>query len=95
MSSIPDLPIYVFHEDPGHGWLQVYKLDIVALGLEDDISSCSYERKNCVYLEEDSDLSKFFSAYEKRFGVKPKIKKQYYDKYAHIRNFEPYRKDSL
>lgn len=52
---------YTFYEDPGHGWLEVPKAHIKALGIAGDISSCSYESDDgkMVYLEEDCDMSIF------------------------------------
>ena len=51
-----------FHEDGGHGWLQVPHGLIKSLGIGKEISSYSYKDKNFAYLEEDDDLSKFFRA---------------------------------
>lgn len=50
---------YTFYSDPGHGWLKVpFKL-LVELGIEKDISACSYMYGEHAYLEEDCDFSKF------------------------------------
>jgi hypothetical protein len=51
-----------FFADPGHGWLKVPKKDLVALGIADKISTCSYQLGENAYLEEDSDAAKFFEA---------------------------------
>jgi hypothetical protein len=60
------------HSDPGHGWYAVKRSLIQELGLTESISSCSYQRGQTVYLEEDSDASKFFKALAiQRLGVDP------------------------
>lgn len=53
-----------FIEDPGHGWLEVDKVDLVTLGIADKISHFSYQRgpTGKVYLEEDCDASVFLDA---------------------------------
>ncbi len=54
---------YRFIEDPGHGWLEVPRAEIEALGIADKISTCSYESTNgMVYLEEDCDMGVFCRA---------------------------------
>lgn len=52
----------VFHEDGGHGWLQVPMLLVKQLGITEKISGYSYKYKGDAYLEEDCDLSLFFRA---------------------------------
>jgi len=57
-----------FHCDAGHGWLEVPREDVDALGLADQISAYSYamasthQRAGMVYLEEDCDASLFLDA---------------------------------
>ncbi len=54
---------YTFYEDPGHGWLRVRIAHLVALGIDDKISTCSYcDNIHYAYLEEDSDLTTFLDA---------------------------------
>lgn len=48
--------------DPGHGWLSVSRLDILALGIQHLISGCSYMNENRVFLEEDGDTHLFMEA---------------------------------
>lgn len=52
---------YTFHQDPGHGWLEVPRAELQALGIAHRISGYSYESRDgaTVYLEEDCDLSTF------------------------------------
>lgn len=50
------------YTDPGHGWAKVSRATLKRLGLEEKISSYSYQRNDQVYLEEDCDLSLYISA---------------------------------
>ena len=51
--------MYLFHSDPGHGWLQVKRQELKDLGILDKISNYSYQKRGDVYLEEDCDYSLF------------------------------------
>ena len=51
-----------FYTDPAHGWLEVKRSHLIALGIENQISRFSYEQGARVYLEEDNDLSRFMEA---------------------------------
>ena len=51
--------MYIFHSDPGHGWLQVTRQELKDLGILDKISHYSYQKRGDVYLEEDCDYSLF------------------------------------
>jgi len=50
-----------FHEDNGHGWLEVPIAKLKELGIERDISEYSYmdSAKGVAYLEEDDDMQLF------------------------------------
>ncbi len=48
--------------DPGHGWLEVPKSLLAELGIEDKISSYSYQNGLMAYLEEDLDMHTFMQA---------------------------------
>jgi len=74
---------YTLYSDPGHGWLKVARKELIALDLMDKIT-CSYQRKDFVYLEEDNDASLFLDALKKQ----PKIKRNYTNKVSKIRNYE-------
>lgn len=60
---------YVFHTDPGHGWLEVDKDELSLFNIADKISSYSYKLGNKVFLEEDCDAGLFINALENR-GIK-------------------------
>jgi hypothetical protein len=80
-----------FHCDRGHGWLEVPREDIDALGLADQISAYSYamasthKRAGMVYLEEDCDASRYLDA-AKAAGYTLQIVEKYTDGDSPIRN---------
>jgi hypothetical protein len=53
---------YVFHTDPGHGWLAVKMAELHRLGIAGQITRFSYMRGQTAYLEEDCDLTTFIKA---------------------------------
>jgi len=77
---------YIFHSDPGHGWLAVKRQELINLGILDKISSCSYQKGKTVYLEEDCDYSLFMKAKEEK-GEDVKTRESYRDN-TPIRNYE-------
>jgi hypothetical protein len=60
---------YTFHVDPGHGWLEVPRREVEALGLSQRISDCSYQEGERVYLEEDVDAYRFIEALRTQHGI--------------------------
>jgi len=48
-----------YYHDAGHGWLAVKRKLLAESGLENEISSFSYQKGQTVYLEEDCDAYKF------------------------------------
>lgn len=73
MSSRQHSDAFIFHTDPGHGWLQVTPNDLKCVNLNPtDFSDCSYRKGNIFYLEEDCDAPKFLAAHRAKFG-NPKI----------------------
>jgi hypothetical protein len=84
-----------FHCDRGHGWLEVPREDIDALGLADQISAYSYamasthQRAGMVYLEEDCDASLYLDA-AKAAGYTLNITESYTDTDSPIRNMKPF-----
>jgi hypothetical protein len=85
---------FVFHHDPGHGWVAVKRSFLHTLGIADRITSYSYQRGATVYLEEDCDASTFEEAYIKMFGHKPNYKDSHnrscFRNESVIRNYESY-----
>ena len=76
---------YIFHNDPGHGWLEVGRDEIKGMA----ISGYSYQQGDRVYLEEDGDLTLFLQAHPE-ISTSDFIDK-YYDDYAPIRSMDSYR----
>lgn len=56
--------MYRFHQDPGHGWIEVPMSEIRELGIADKISTYSYQSRDgrIAYLEEDCDAGEFINA---------------------------------
>jgi hypothetical protein len=88
-----------FHCDRGHGWLEVPREDIDALGLANQISAYSYamasthKRAGMVYLEEDCDASLYLDA-AKAANWTIQIVEKYTDTDSHIRNMARYTTES-
>jgi len=40
---------YIFHVDPGHGWLEVSRSELKELGILNQISRYSYQRGDKVF----------------------------------------------
>jgi len=57
---------YPFISDPGHGWLMVEREELINVGVAHLISSCSYQHKGYVYLEEDCDAPIFLNVKKER-----------------------------
>lgn len=51
-----------FHTDPGHGWLEVTRADLVELGILGLVSAYSYTDGPRFYLEEDCDATLYLEA---------------------------------
>ena len=82
-----------FYSDPSHGWMKVSLKELQELGLIDKISPYSYAKDDSVYLEEDSDATKFLNALEKKTGTK--IGNEHFvehttDRSSKIRGYAPY-----
>jgi hypothetical protein len=87
-SKIASKLVFNFHSDSGHGWLAVKNSLIWELGLESKISKYSYMQGLTSYLEEDCDMSLFISAFELRFGHRPRTKELQSRDRSPIRSFK-------
>ena len=85
---------YIFHTDPGHGWLAVPFKELVDLGIQNDISGFSYVKGKTAYLEEDCDAGVFINAYKAKFGEMFKYRTPYPDK-TQIRYFDGYNSNKI
>lgn len=75
--------------DPGHGWSKVKRSELIKLDILNKITSCSYQRGEYVYLEEDCDLTTYVNAL-KSTGIEYKFTKNYTKGHrrSKIRNYE-------
>jgi len=86
----------IFHNDDGHGWLEVRLPDIKKAGLNlRDFSHYSYFKRdkdeegntsNRYFLEEDCDAPRFLEGYKRSTGGLPTIREERFDGSHWIRN---------
>ena len=89
MSNFNHGKTYVYHQDPGHGWLAVKVKELFELGIQYDISNHSYVQGNTVYLEEDCDAMLFISQYQACYGHQPNLRHSYRER-SPVRNYDRY-----
>lgn len=77
------------YSDPSHGWLKVTRKKLESLGISGQISSCSYQRGDWVYLEEDCDAGIFINAL-KAIGKTVEFREHHTDKRSRIRGYDMY-----
>jgi hypothetical protein len=78
-----------YHTDPGHGWLEVDRNHLVELGINEKITSYSYQKGNKVYLEEDVDMGTYLKTLKDNL-VQFNIIDLPQDRMSKIRNYKPY-----
>jgi hypothetical protein len=89
---------YIFHEDAGHGWLEVPLEALRTLSIGKKISPYSYVHGDKAYLEEDRDAPIFMKAwniYQATRGVEllyrnSEFKTVYDGRESPIRNYRRY-----
>ncbi len=79
------------YADPGHSWAKVSKEELIKLGIADEISSCSYERGDYAYLEEDCDRLKYLEALRAK-GMKWEFVENFTNKECRVRSYKNYNK---
>lgn len=79
-----------FHRDAQHGWLAVKRKELVALGLDKEISAFSYQLGKTVYLEEDVDAPKYLKAAAAALGREVETKDAKFWEKSNIRGFSAY-----
>tara|TARA_B110000483_G_scaffold238370_1_gene314869 strand:- start:892 stop:1254 length:363 start_codon:yes stop_codon:yes gene_type:complete len=81
---------FPYIQDAGHGWARVPKAEIAKAGVEDQITSYSFQKGKNVYLEQDADMQVFVAARTKQ-GLETKFS-DYVNKSrpSRIRNYDPY-----
>jgi len=81
-------------QDPGHGWLEVPRGLLQVLGIDNTITSYSYQHNDQVYLEEDLDMMKFIRAIKANSNIELDIQDVYQERTA-IRNYDQYEVDTV
>lgn len=77
---------FIRYADPGHSWIKTTHKKLRELGIHMQISSCSYQRGENVYLEEDDDYGKLLDALGSC-----KTKTFHTNRESKIRNYDCYR----
>jgi hypothetical protein len=85
---------FVYHQDSGHGWLEVSKLFFKQYnldGLFDFIpTNHSYQNSQNFFLEEDCDMSAFLRLIKNQ-GYSYELKAEYQDGQSFIREYPCYK----
>jgi hypothetical protein len=68
--------------DPGHGWLRVPLVEIVALEIEGQISPYSFIQGQHAFLEEDCDCPRYLQARASRGIPPPVIEGQFVERFV-------------
>jgi hypothetical protein len=85
---------YIYHQDSGHGWLEVPVGEIRAMGLEKRITPYSYLYRDKAYLEEDLDAGTFLDI--RKLLPKPvAIQNNHMDGMCYIRDFPHYKAENI
>lgn len=82
-----------FYTDPGHGWLEVPRADLEALGIAADITPYSFAKYGRAYLEEDLDATRYLEA-ARAAGWRVTMREQYADP-CPIRDFPRYQPSAV
>jgi hypothetical protein len=75
------------YADPQHGWLKVKRILLIQLKIEHKITSCSYQRGDWVYLEEDVDAGTFIEAF-KATGKTVEFRAHHTNRSSRLRNYD-------
>ena len=76
--------------DPGHAWCRFPLKRLLALGIANKISACSYQNGANVFLEEDCDLGVLIQALQDRGYAIEFNTTTTHTKSSKIRGFQPY-----
>lgn len=85
---------FQFYADPGHGWVKVKRDLLKELGIEEKISSYSYQRGEFVYLEEDCDQSLFWQTMKDQ-GCEVEYVHHHTNNYSRIRSYQSFRAEGV
>ena len=79
---------FIYHEDPGHGWIEVPMQELYALGIAAKITPYSYRNGETAFLEEDDDADTLLKALRAQ-GVEVTFERRYQE-YTPIQHYNPY-----
>jgi len=79
-----------YYSDPAHGWFRVRRAALTHFGVADKVSTCSYERGEYVYLEEDCDGPVLIRAAEAAGAAVRIVEHKPANGDSHIRNMDRY-----
>lgn len=87
-----ELHVYDYFEDPAHGWIMVPTSHLHELGIESEVSGCSYMSPDgqWSFLEEDCDGSKFVKAYLRINEVWPLLNYIFEEPESSVRSLPEY-----
>lgn len=79
---------FKYYSDPGHAWLAVRIKDLKDIGIDQtQFSSYSYIKGGTVYLEEDSDATKFLKLWKHIKKDDPNIVEKSTNRRSPIRSY--------
>jgi hypothetical protein len=79
-----------YYADPAHGWSKTRREALAKFGVADKVSTCSYERGEYVYLEEDCDGPVLIRAAEAAGAAVRIVEHKPAKGDSHIRNMDRY-----
>jgi hypothetical protein len=90
-SGLRPAKAYAYIQDPGHGWIEVRRSELVALGISGKISAYSYRDFQVAYLEEDRDAGLWVDAWcDLGVDVRPLIRSKHVSRESKIRSYPRY-----
>ena len=80
---------YTLYEDAGHAWIKVSIAELIALNILVDITPFSYIKGRFAFLEEDCDMTTFFTAYQSVTDRSPRYRNSVSSR-SRIRGYDSY-----
>ena len=84
---------FLYHTDPGHGWVEVPMHELHRLGIAGKITSHSYRQGETAFLEEDRDATLFIETLRAQ-GLEVKLVPRYQE-VTPIRRYSHYRCEAM
>jgi hypothetical protein len=87
-AGAPEPRLFIYLQDPGHGWLIVSGADLAAAGMtRTEFSICTYVSGDCLALEEDCDMPFFLERLGDR-GIAWRLREHHTNADAPVRCWE-------